>query len=89
MYIYSRVQLFRNIDNSEFKQIVSSLENNMGKNLKEQIECTPPDYVLPNTKEHPLLPLHPSNKEANVSRLHVFFMRILLSFCTLISSFWM
>ncbi|KAK6191420.1 hypothetical protein SNE40_003114 [Patella caerulea] len=33
------------------------------KSKLESIDCTPPDYILPNNKERPLLPLHPGVKE--------------------------
>ncbi|ESO91745.1 hypothetical protein LOTGIDRAFT_233341 [Lottia gigantea] len=33
------------------------------KSKSESIDCTPPDYILPNNKERPLLPLHPGVKE--------------------------
>ncbi|CAC5388984.1 TIF31 [Mytilus coruscus] len=29
----------------------------------ESIDCTPPDFIMPNSKERPLLPLHPNIKE--------------------------
>uniref|UniRef100_A0A4W5PZQ6 Clustered mitochondria protein homolog n=1 Tax=Hucho hucho TaxID=62062 RepID=A0A4W5PZQ6_9TELE len=29
----------------------------------EQIDCTPPEHILPGSKERPLLPLQPQNKE--------------------------
>ena len=33
----------------------------------ENLEVNPPDYVLPNSKERPMLPLHPLNKDLKVS----------------------
>ncbi|XP_056296903.1 LOW QUALITY PROTEIN: clustered mitochondria protein homolog [Pseudoliparis swirei] len=32
-------------------------------NELEQIDCTPPEHILPGSKERPLLPLQPHNKE--------------------------
>uniref|UniRef100_A0A8C9TKI9 Clustered mitochondria protein homolog n=1 Tax=Scleropages formosus TaxID=113540 RepID=A0A8C9TKI9_SCLFO len=29
----------------------------------EQIDCTPPEHILPGSKEHPLVPLQPQNKD--------------------------
>ncbi|XP_062583916.1 clustered mitochondria protein homolog isoform X1 [Saccostrea cucullata] len=29
----------------------------------DSVDCTPPDYIMPNSKERPLLPLHPGLKE--------------------------
>uniref|UniRef100_A0A646QCK0 Clustered mitochondria protein homolog n=1 Tax=Hemiscolopendra marginata TaxID=943146 RepID=A0A646QCK0_9MYRI len=29
----------------------------------DSVDCTPPDFIMPNTKERPLLPLHPHSKE--------------------------
>uniref|UniRef100_T1ITX2 Clustered mitochondria protein homolog n=1 Tax=Strigamia maritima TaxID=126957 RepID=T1ITX2_STRMM len=33
------------------------------KTRPESVDCTPPDYIMPGTKERPLLPLHPQVKE--------------------------
>ncbi|CAL9683928.1 unnamed protein product [Knipowitschia caucasica] len=32
-------------------------------NELEQIDCTPPEHILPGSKEHPLAPLQPQNKD--------------------------
>ncbi|XP_068173701.1 clustered mitochondria protein homolog isoform X2 [Antennarius striatus] len=32
-------------------------------NELEQIDCTPPEYILPGSKERPLVPLQPQNKD--------------------------
>uniref|UniRef100_A0A3B4URC0 Clustered mitochondria protein homolog n=1 Tax=Seriola dumerili TaxID=41447 RepID=A0A3B4URC0_SERDU len=32
-------------------------------NELEQIDCTPPEHILPGSKEHPLVPLQPQNKD--------------------------
>ncbi|XP_058489809.1 clustered mitochondria protein homolog isoform X1 [Solea solea] len=29
----------------------------------EQIDCTPPEHILPGSKDHPLIPLQPQNKD--------------------------
>lgn len=29
----------------------------------ESVDCTPPDYIMPNNKDRPLLPLHPTSKD--------------------------
>ena len=29
----------------------------------ESVDCTPPDYIMPGTKDRPLLPLQPLTKE--------------------------
>ncbi|XP_050531862.1 clustered mitochondria protein homolog [Daktulosphaira vitifoliae] len=33
------------------------------KARSESVDCTPPDYIMPNSKERPLLPLHPTSKD--------------------------
>lgn len=33
----------------------------------EQIDCTPPEHILPGSKEHPLVPLQPQNKDWKVN----------------------
>lgn len=33
------------------------------KTRSESVDCTPPDYIMPNNKERPLLPLHPTSKD--------------------------
>lgn len=33
----------------------------------EQIDCTPPEHILPGSKERPLVPLQPQNKDWKVS----------------------
>ncbi|XP_060551695.1 clustered mitochondria protein homolog [Ruditapes philippinarum] len=33
------------------------------KKHKDSLDCTPPDYIMPGSKERPLLPLHPNIKE--------------------------
>lgn len=43
----------------------------------EQIDCTPPEHILPGSKERPLVPLQPQNKDWKVRadyRSHDFFM---------------
>ncbi|KAK3589135.1 hypothetical protein CHS0354_017102 [Potamilus streckersoni] len=30
---------------------------------QESLDCTPPEFIMPNCKDHPLLPLHPGIKE--------------------------
>jgi len=32
----------------------------------DSIDCTPPEFIMPNSKERPLLPLHPNIKELKV-----------------------
>lgn len=32
-------------------------------NELEQIDCTPPEHILPGSKEHPMVPLQPQNKD--------------------------
>lgn len=32
----------------------------------EQIDCTPPEHILPGSKERPLVPLQPQNKDWKV-----------------------
>lgn len=34
------------------------------KTRPESVDCTPPDYIMPGSKERPLLPLHPVTKES-------------------------
>ena len=38
--------------------------------MPDTIDCTPPDYIMPGSKERPLLPLHPIGKDTKVA--HVF-----------------
>jgi len=40
----------------------------------ESMDCTPPDYIMPKSKERPLLPLHPNFTELKV----IFFLAICL-----------
>lgn len=35
-------------------------------NELEQIDCTPPEHILPGSKERPLVPLQPQNKDWKV-----------------------
>lgn len=35
-------------------------------NEMEQIDCTPPEHILPGSKERPLVPLQPQNKDWKV-----------------------
>lgn len=34
----------------------------------EQIDCTPPEHILPGSKERPLVPLQPQNKDWKVRK---------------------
>ncbi|CAL1547701.1 unnamed protein product [Lymnaea stagnalis] len=38
------------------------------RNKPDSIDCTPPDAIIPNSKERPLLPLHPGIKDSKGSR---------------------
>ena len=33
------------------------------KTRSDSVDCTPPDYIMPNNKDRPLLPLHPTSKD--------------------------
>ncbi|XP_050428196.1 clustered mitochondria protein homolog isoform X2 [Adelges cooleyi] len=33
------------------------------KTRSDSVDCTPPDYIMPNSKDRPLLPLHPTSKD--------------------------
>ncbi|XP_060085603.1 clustered mitochondria protein homolog [Ylistrum balloti] len=33
------------------------------RNKPDSVDCTPPDYIMPNAKERPILPLHPGIKD--------------------------
>ena len=35
----------------------------------ETLDCTPPDYIMPGSKERPLLPLHPVDKDMKVTNV--------------------
>ncbi len=35
----------------------------------DPLDCTPPDYIMPGSKERPLLPLHPAVKDFKVRNL--------------------
>lgn len=37
-------------------------------NELEQIDCTPPEHILPGGKDRPLVPLQPQNKDWKVKR---------------------
>lgn len=39
-------------------------------NELEQIDCTPPEHILPGSKERPLVPLQPQNKDWKVRGQH-------------------
>ncbi|GFS12676.1 clustered mitochondria protein homolog [Elysia marginata] len=38
------------------------------RNKPDSVDCTPPDAIIPNSKDRPLLPLHPGIKDAKSSR---------------------
>lgn len=38
-------------------------------NELEQIDCTPPEHILPGSKERPLVPLQPQNKDWKVRKI--------------------
>lgn len=40
-------------------------------NELEQIDCTPPEHILPGSKERPLVPLQPQNKDWKVRSCRV------------------
>lgn len=40
-------------------------------NELEQIDCTPPEHILPSSKERPLVPLQPQNKDWKVRKLYL------------------
>lgn len=40
-------------------------------NELEQIDCTPPEHILPGSKERPLVPLQPQNKDWKVRGIAV------------------
>ena len=33
----------------------------------DSVDCTPPEFIMPGSKERPLLPLHPNIKDLKVS----------------------
>jgi hypothetical protein len=39
------------------------LKTEKKKTRSESVDCTPPDYIMPNNKDRPLLPLHPTSKD--------------------------
>lgn len=41
-------------------------------NELEQIDCTPPEHILPGSKDRPLVPLQPQNKDWKVKRTAAF-----------------
>lgn len=41
--------------------LFSSIEKK--KTRSDSVDCTPPDYIMPNNKDRPLLPLHPTSKD--------------------------
>ena len=45
----------------------SGKKQQRGSNGRQEIDCTPPDYILPGTPaaDRLLLPLHPTHKDAN------------------------
>lgn len=45
-----------------FLQVITQDEQSDPKKLREKIDCTPPDYILPGTKERNLWPLQPGVK---------------------------
>ena len=38
---------------------------NKKKSKSDSIDCTPPDYLLPNSSDRPLLPLHPGSRDSS------------------------
>lgn len=53
-------------------------------NELEQIDCTPPEHILPGSKERPLVPLQPQNKDWKVRNslcLDFAFRPKLITFC--------
>ncbi|XP_053562254.1 clustered mitochondria protein homolog isoform X2 [Bombina bombina] len=62
---------FNGVDCNSLSFLSIFTEGDLGENGKkkkkgtelEQIDCTPPEYILPSSKERPLCPLQPQNKE--------------------------
>lgn len=43
----------------------------------ETLDCTPPDYIMPGSKERPLLPLHPVDKDMKVTNIFLLSLKCL------------
>lgn len=59
--------LFLTIDNCLFCLFISDSGKRKKKGSElEQIDCTPPEHILPGSKERPIVPLQPQNKDWKV-----------------------
>ena len=47
----------------------------------ETLDCTPPDYIMPGSKERPLLPLHPVDKDMKVTNVFLLLRKCLSLSC--------
>lgn len=56
------------------------------RNKPESVDCTPPDAIIPSSKERPLLPLHPGMKDLKVRS--VFSQEIVSIFYTFLPETW-
>lgn len=55
-----------------YAYVLHSAENGKRKKKNgelEQIDCTPPEHILPGSKERPIVPLQPQNKDWKVSNI--------------------
>lgn len=57
-----------NMCSLSFVNGIWSGDGNIGKKTKAEgsVDCTPPEYIMPKSKERPLLPLHPNLAENKV-----------------------
>ena len=65
-----------NMCSLSFVNGIWSGDGNNGRKAKAgegSIDCTPPDYIMPKSKERPLLPLHPNLVENKVRCLFSIF----------------
>merc|ERR1719259_859011 len=56
---------YNGLDNASlsFLNVVTEGDISEKSSKKESLDCTPPDYILPGSKDRPLLPLHPACTE--------------------------
>lgn len=61
-----------NMSSLSFVNGIWSGDGNNGRKKPGEgsVDCTPPEYIMPKSKERPLLPLHPNLAENKVSSNH-------------------
>lgn len=67
--------VFKMRDGTVFSPLCGPADSGKRKkrgNELEQIDCTPPEHILPGSKDRPLVPLQPQNKDWKVKEQQLF-----------------